>query len=235
MNHKSTIRLGGIAFILTGVLYPLVFTILAIRFGYPDVLEGQANEVLPKLLAGGWAFRATWAVYGLLPLLLIPAGTGAFYALRRNMEGGMRIALHFSMLAAFALSIGLLRWSSIHWELAKFQQNAAGPQREMVNALFLGLNSYLGNYIGEFLGEGLMHGFLMLTAVAMLRSAGFPKWMAWIGIAVSGLSLVGVLRNVNGLAESVQDLANTLMLFPLWLILLGIGLVRFSTKRNAEP
>jgi Domain of unknown function (DUF4386) len=227
-QNKPTILMGGIALILTGVLYPVVFTFLAIRFNYPDVLDGDANEVLPKLLAGGSLFRFTWAIYGLLPLLLIPAGTGAFYAFRKDMEGGMRVALHLSILAAFSLMIGLLRWSSIHWELAKFYTHADVAQRETVNAIFLGLNSYLGNYIGEFIGEGLMHGFLLLTAVGMVRTSGFPKWMAWIGIVISSMSLFAVFRNFNSLADSVQNLLNTLMLFPIWLVLLGIGLVRFS-------
>jgi hypothetical protein len=230
MQNNRSILIGGIALIASGILYPAIFTFLAIRFNYPDVLDGQAHEVLPKLLAGGWAFRATWAAYGLLPLLLIPAGLGAFYALRKHMEGGMRIALHLSVLSVFALMLGLLRWSSIHWELARFYQSADGPQREVINMVFLGLNSYLGNYIGEFLGEGLMHGFLLLTALAMLRSPGFPKWMGWAGLAVSGMSLVGIFRNVNGFAESVQDLENMSMIFPLWLVILGIGFTRFAIQ-----
>jgi hypothetical protein len=232
MNDIRTIRIGGIALILCGVLYPAVFIYLAVRFGYPDVLDGKAADILPALLQGGWAFRAAWAVYGLLPLLLLPAGVAAFQALRREMEGGMRLALHLSGLASFALMIGLLRWSTLHWELARFYQGADGSQRLMADAVFQGLNTYLGNYIGEFLGEGFMHGFLMLTAVAMLRSSGFPKWMAWMGIAISALSLVGIFRNVNGLAAAVQDLANIMMLFPIWLTVLGIGLVRFAGRRK---
>jgi hypothetical protein len=226
MENQRIIRIGGISLIATGILYPAVFTYLAVRFNYPTVLDGKAEEVLPKLLAGGSAFRAAWALYGLLPLLLIPAGVGAFHALRERMEGGMRVALHFAVLSAFALMIGLLRWSSLHWELARFYQSADGPQREMIAALFAGLNTYLGNYIGEFLGEGLMHGFLLIAAIAMLKSPAFPKWMAWIGIVVSILDLIGVFRNVSGFADAVQSLVNMGMIFPIWLVVMGIGMVR---------
>jgi uncharacterized protein DUF4386 len=231
MNDTRTIRFGGIALILCGVLYPAVFTYLAVRFGYPDVLDGSAGQVLPALLQGGWAFRAAWAVYGLLPLLLLPAGVAAFQALRKEREGVMRLAMHLSVLASFALMIGLLRWSTLHWELARFYPGADAAQRLMADAVFAGLNTYLGNYIGEFLGEGFMHGFLLLTAVAMLRSSGFPRWMAWTGIAVSAISLVGLFRNVSGWAASVQDLENLVMLFPIWLVMLGIGLVRFAARK----
>lgn len=231
MKDSRTIRTGGIALILGGALYPVVFTYLAVRFGYPDVLDGNAGLVLPALLQGGWAFRAAWAVYGLLPLMLLPAGVAAFQALRKEMEGGMRLALLLSALASFALMIGLLRWSTLHWELARFYQGADAGQRLMADAVFAGLNTYLGNYIGEFLGEGFMHGFLLLTALAMLRSAGFPRWMAWAGVAVSMVSLAGLFRNVNAWAASVQDLMDLLMLFPIWLMILGIGLVRFAARK----
>jgi len=234
MKNQRTIRVGGVALIATGILYPAVFAFLAIRFNYPDILDGQGHEVLPRLWEGGLTFRAAWTLYGLLPLLLLPAGTGAFYALRKHMEGGMRVALHLSLFSAFALMLGLLRWSSIHFELARFYQTADGSQREVIDAVFLGLNSYLGNYIGEFLGEGMMHGFLLLSAMAMLRTPGFPKWLGWIGIIVSGLNLVAVFRNVSVVAESVQDGLNMLMLFPVWLVIFGIGLIRFAAKMRRE-
>ena len=46
---------------------------LAAQFDYPAVLDGNAEAVLPRLLALGNSGRAVWAVYALLPLLLIPA------------------------------------------------------------------------------------------------------------------------------------------------------------------
>ena len=235
MQNRRIILIGGLSFIATGVLYPAVFTFLAVRFGYPGVLDGQASDVLPKLLAGGWAFRAAWAVYGLLPLLLLPAAAGAFEALRGRFEGGMRLAHQLASLSAFALMLGLLRWSSLHWELAKLFEHADGPQRELIGTLFLGFNTYLGNYLGEFLGEGFMHAFLLLTAVGMLKSGSFPKWMTSTGIAVSILSLIGVFRNVSALAESVQDLINMGMVFPIWLVILGIGLFRHAGKDGNAP
>ncbi len=140
----------------------------------------------------------------------------------------MRVALHFAVIAAFALMLGLLRWPSVHWELGRMYMGADGSQREIIAALFAGFNTYLGNYIGEFLGEGLMHAFLLIAAVAMLKSPAFPKWMARVGITVSILDLAGIFRNVSGFAAAVQDVVNTGMIFPIWLVLMGVGLVRAS-------
>src|SRR5437867_13342645 len=62
------------------------------------------------------------------------------------------------------------------WELAKAYQVATAEQREVLDAVFTGLNRYLGNYIGEFLGELSISIFFLLAAVAMLRTGStFPR------------------------------------------------------------
>ena len=85
-----------------------VFAFLAARFNYPEVLDGSAAEVLPKLLATGPTGRAVWAIYGFLPLIWIPAGVGAFHALRRVREGSMRVAMLFALVSALTMMLGLL-------------------------------------------------------------------------------------------------------------------------------
>ncbi|MBK8002565.1 MAG: hypothetical protein IPK12_01190 [Gemmatimonadetes bacterium] len=64
--------MGGLALVLAAVLFIAVFSYLAATFHYPDVLDGPADQVLPNLLALGPTGRAVWALYGLIPLLLIP-------------------------------------------------------------------------------------------------------------------------------------------------------------------
>jgi hypothetical protein len=60
-----------------------------------------------------------WALYGVLPLVFIPAGVGAFEALRNRASGPMRVGMLFAFLAAFSMMLGLMRWPSVHWELAR--------------------------------------------------------------------------------------------------------------------
>src|SRR5262245_14751661 len=86
---RGTILAGGIALIGGALAFLGVFSYLAARFHYPEVLDGKAQDVLPALLATGEAGRAAWALYGLLPLVFIPAGISAFEALRERAAGPM--------------------------------------------------------------------------------------------------------------------------------------------------
>ena len=209
-----------------------VFSFLAARFDYPAILDGDAADVLPRLLATGATGRAVWALYGFLPLAWVPAGVGAFHALRREREGSMRTAMLFALIAAVSMMLGLLRWPSIHWALAQAYARADAPERTAIAALFAGLNSYLGNYIGEFLGELSISVFFLLSASAMLaRGSGLPRWMGYLGVVTATAGLIGMFRNVTDLVAPVAAVNNYLL--PLWMIVFGIGLVRLGGR--AQP
>jgi hypothetical protein len=51
MRSDPTIRAGAVALIGGAVAFLGVFSFLAARFDYPEVLDGSAADVLPKLLA----------------------------------------------------------------------------------------------------------------------------------------------------------------------------------------
>lgn len=73
---RRAARIGGAALLLATVLFSAVFVWLQQHFGYPEVLDQPAAEVLPRLLALGDTGRAVWLVYGLVPLLLLPTALG---------------------------------------------------------------------------------------------------------------------------------------------------------------
>jgi hypothetical protein len=79
-------RAGGVCLVGGALAFLGVFSYLAARFQYPEVLDGSARDVLPALLATGAAGRAAWALYSVLPLVFIPAGIGAFEALRAGIQ-----------------------------------------------------------------------------------------------------------------------------------------------------
>ena len=238
MTHDEThssphdaviIRIGGYSLIVAAVAFMGVFSYLAARFHYPEVLDGRAADVLPALLATGDAGRAVWALYALLPLFWIPAAVGAFHALRARSEGLVRLGISFAVVSSLAMMLGLMRWPSIHWALA--QTWAADPSaRPALDAVFNGLNSYLGNYLGEFLGELCFSVFFLLSAVAMLkRESGFPRWIGWLGIATGTAGLVGMFRNVTDAVAPVAEVNNYLL--PVWMIVFGVGLLRYGRTR----
>jgi hypothetical protein len=230
MSRSGSVLAGGLALILGALAFLGVFAFLAATFDYPTVLDGSADRVLPELLATGATGRFAWSLYALLPLIWLPAGVGAFEALRTRSEGGMRLALLFAGLASVSMMLGLFRWPSIHWELARAYDGAAPAERATIAVLFDGLNLYLGSFIGEFLGELSFSAFFLLSAAAMLRTPAFPRWIGWWGAATAVLGLAGMFRNVTNVVAPVAELNNYLL--PLWMIGFGVALLRYGRPRE---
>ena len=212
------------------IAFMAVFAYLAARFDYPAILDGSAGSVLPRLLATGSAGRAAWALYGLLPLCWLPAGVGAYCALRRVRPGAMLLALQFAVVAAVSMMLGLMRWPSIHWRLAQLHATATVDQQQVIAALFDGLNSYLGNYIGEFLGELSVSLFFLLSSWALFRSRTPPRWIALLGVVTAAAGLVGMFRNVTDSVAPIAAVNNYLL--PLWMIVLGVVLLRYQPAES---
>jgi hypothetical protein len=230
VNDTTTIRVGALSLIGGAVAFMAVFAFLAARFDYPDILDGPAAQVLPRLLEMGGTGRAVWALYALLPLIWIPASVGAFHALRDVREGSMRVAMGFALVAALSMMLGLMRWPSIHWELAQAYGPAGPETRAALAAVFSGLNAFLGNYIGEFLGELSFSVFFLLSALAMRQAgSGFPRWMAYLGIVTAVAGLIGMFRNVTTAVGPVAEVNNYLL--PVWMIVFGVGLLRAPRTR----
>ena len=220
---RGTILAGGIALVGGALAFLDVFSYLAARFHYPEVLDGSAQDVLPALLTTGTAGRVAWALYGVLPLVFILGGVGAFEALRQRASGPIRVGLQFAFLAAICMMLGLMRWPSVHWELARAWGPANESDRLVLAAVFDGLNRYLGNFIGEFLGELSFSVFFVLSGVGLLRHERAPRWLSWWGIATGLLGLIGMWRNVTPAVEPVAAVNNYLL--PAWMIGFGVWLV----------
>jgi len=224
-SSSTTIRAGGLALVGGAAAFLVVFAYLAARFNYPEVLDGSAASVLPALLGTGASGRAAWAFYSLLPLIWIPAGVGAFHAFRHTGEGSTRLAMHFAALAAVSMMLGLMRWPSVHWELAKAWVTAAPDQRVALEAVFLGLNRYLGNYIGEFLGELSVSVFFLISGAAILRpESRVPRWVGYLGIVTALAGMIGMFRNVTNAVAAVAEVNNYLL--PIFMLVLGVSLLR---------
>jgi hypothetical protein len=221
----TIVHAGGFALICGAAAFVVVFSYLAARFSYPEILDGVADDVLPRLLATGAEGRFVWTVYGFLPLLWIPAGAGAFHALRHGNEGAMRVAMLLATVSAVAMMLGLLRWPSLHWALAEAYASDDTAGRATISAIFAAFNSYLGNFIGEFLGELSLNLFFLISAGAMLpRRSGFPRALGLFGILAACTGLIGMFRNAVDAVDPVAELNNYLL--PLWMVAFGIGLLR---------
>ncbi len=222
---STAARLGGLAYIAASVGFLVVFSWLAAHFGYPDVLDHPAGDVLPRLLALGSTGRAVWAVYAVLPLMLIPAAVGAGDALARadaRNASAIRLGVLLQVIAALAMTLGLARWSTAQWSLAQGWSHADAAQRLMLSTVFDALNSYLGNAIGEFVGELALYGSFAAFAVAMWQVGA--RRMALFGAITAVAGWIGMFRNITTAVQSAADATNVLL--PAFLIALGVTLVR---------
>lgn len=229
--ERGAVLGGGLALVAGALGFLGVFAYLAARFQYPSVLDGNAADVLPALLATGSSGRTAWAFYALLPLIWLPAGVGAFEALRVRAAGAMRLAMLFAAVAAVSMMLGLMRWPSVHWELARAWGPAGPETRVALAALFDGLNRYMGNFVGEFLGELSFSMFFILSAVGLRRHPGAPRYLAWSSLATGILGLVGMWRNVTPAVSVVAGIDNYLL--PLWMLVFGGWLLRLGRSERS--
>lgn len=180
MQHRGMIIFGAGSFIVGALAFVFVFSYLAANFNYPDILDGTAAEVLPRLRDGGSVMRAVWAVYAFLPLFLVPGAVAAYLACPSS-RARMTLALVVASIGALAMCLGLMRWPSIHWALAEAYSQAGAETKSSLDAVFNGMNLYIGNYIGEFLGETTLAAFLLLSGFVHACGSSIPKmaWLVW--------------------------------------------------------
>jgi hypothetical protein len=226
-GRQTRVRVGGWSLIAATILFAAVFSYLAGAFDYPEVLDGSAADVLPRLLALGGAGRAVWFVYGFIPLLLVPTGRGVDAAARIAAPRLGTVALSLAGLSAAAMMTGLLRWPTLHWSLAQTWEAASPASRDGIATTFATANRYLGNVIGEFLGELFLNGFFLVASLAIAAAAPHRRWLIYAGGAASVLGWIAMLRNITPLVASAAD-ANNIVL-PLWMLTLGIALVTTRT------
>lgn len=212
-------RFGGLALIAAAIAFSAVFTILAMRMGYPDVLDLPVDKVYAKLLEGGASLRKVWFVYAFIPFALLPTAFGAQAAFPEHPLK-MQAAVVLASLAALFMFFGLIRWPTLHWVLA---QSATTPAATLALApWFDAINLLLGNLIGEFAGEMALAGFFLLISVALMDESGRIRLLGHFGVAFSIALMLGAWRNAWPVVQPITDATNILL--PLYMIALGIGL-----------
>lgn len=237
-TSRRTSRFAGSLYLVASIGFLLVFSWLAARFGYPDILDRPAADVLPALRALGPTGRAVWAVYAVLPLLLIPAALTSEAALAAAAPRRLRAATVLQTLAAVAMLLGLARWPSVQWRLAEAWPTADGPSRLLLTAAFDAANMYLGNWIGEFTGEVMLYAAFLLIGSALrqhARASGwrFARWIGGLGLVAGVTGEIAAFRNVTTLVAPAAEAAN--LLLPAFLVGYGVLLWRGAGTVTVHP
>jgi len=228
MSSQSTLlKSAGIVLILASFAFIAVFSYLAAAFGYPDVLDRPASDVLPTLLAGGSTMRGVWFLYAALPLGFVFAASASASVLRQSGPVFEKVGASAGVTAGVAMILGLVRWPTLQWALASHWANADTSARAALSAVFDAANLYLGNFIGEFIGE--MATAVWFVALALAHRKQGLRLIGHLGLASGALVFVASLRNITDAVDLVSEVNN--MTLPLWLITLGVLFFRAGSQK----
>jgi hypothetical protein len=221
-TNTPVLKSAGVALIFCSLAFVAVFTYLAGTFGYPDILDRGAAEVLPRLAAGGQRLRTVWFLYAVLPLGIVFAGVASASILERGGRGLRALGVAAAVSAGVAMMIGLVRWPTIEWTLARYWQTAPGPSRTSLAALFDASNLLLGNVVGEFVGEVCAATWFVALGVAFRRDG--RRLLGAVGAGAGLLLAMAALRNITTAVAVVAQINNVTL--PAWLLTLGVLLLR---------
>jgi hypothetical protein len=232
-------RLAGALLILTPVAFNLLFTLLSLRFEYPDILREPAGYVLERFDAGGAGLVAIWYGFMLTAVLFIPLAVLVHVALKggQRAEGApfyLGLATAFGVIAGAVQFLGLVRWPFLVPYLAGAYTDPASTEatRQAVTVVFEAFNLYAGVAVGEHLGYLFTALWSALIAVTVLRSTMFGRLRRPLGllglISAAGI-LVGTLE-FAGLAVAADAVTVAYILWSAWLFVFGVALLRGAAR-----
>ena len=244
MNRLSLVRTTGILFILMVILSNIPYTLLTMTFEYDDILREPVGEVLTKFHAGGTQLILTWFAFGLSALLLIPGSMLLHrvmdFPYRRPQPAYLAIATLMGALSGLLQAIGLMRWVFVIPILANLYTapDASETTQTAVTVVYQAVHQYGGVILGEHLGQTLLVGWTVGAGLAMQSSPLFKSWVGWWGLLTTPLLLLGqseLLATVIPTMPMVETTPIGFILWEVWLLLVGISLLRVPQKRLKNP
>lgn len=211
----------GLSLIALAVLFNLPFARLAQTFNYPDILRQPTETILAAFTAGGPALIATWYVFALSAMLMIPVSLAHAFA-RHRLTTAPELAISAALigtLAGLLQAMGLLRWVLVVPGLA-----ATGDTQG-----FALIDAYAGMGLGEHLGMLLTAFHVALISLIQHREGA--RLTCLIGaattllIALGGMEGPALALGLNGTAFGLAAIAGYLFL-SLWLVISGVALLR---------
>lgn len=235
-GEAATSGLGwgvGLA-VLHAILAGGAFLVLAAVFGFPDILREPAAVSLAKFAENPATIRAAYYAFTLSSLLIIPLALIVRRALDRDGSLLLGVATAFGVLSGLTQILGFSRWTILVPYLAETYVDPASSQttREAIVVAYEVFNRYAGMTLGEHFGWVFQGGWVLLLAVAIIRSRVLPRWVGPSGIVIAALILISTLEQFRFGFEAPLELANTIgtTAFPFWLIALTISLWRARSR-----
>jgi len=228
----NTEHAAGALLVLLPLAFNALFFLLARGFDYPAILRRPTADVLSRFQAGGVRLKLLWYGFMLTAVLFAPLAVLLGQVLARDGLGVVPTAIVIGVLAAVVQFLGLARWPFLVPTLARTYHDPASTEarREAAAVGFEAFHRYLGVAIGECLGYLFTGAWTVLIGVAMLQSSPFEAWLAWPGITIGLVLVVGSLEFVGRFEENGWKLAGAIVpiaytAWSLWLIATGLVLL----------
>ncbi len=233
MNHLSIFKVAGILALLTAAA-----EIAGAAIGAANGLGGQnlplgSEAELLALARNREAYLWREWLYLLVAIFALGEGLGLYYLVRRT--GG--IAVWALGAWSVGLIIGIVEDAMVVALVDQFSIDYAAADESSRGALAVSAKTYdaiirLQQFVANALGSGVGLG---LFAIAGLRTARLPRWLAVVGlVAAVGVGWVfGIVNVFDRSAETVAMYENAFALLVVWDIGIGVTLLRYRDPDEA--
>ena len=231
-------RTAAFSLLASGTLAAVASIGLAARFGWPEILDAPAAEVLPAFAEIAGTVQTLFLMQMAGSLVLIP-GVIALHLLlarSRGTDAALLTVTAFGVLAPVIQSLGWIRWPLVVPGLAdRYLDPSASPaSTEATAATYELINAYAGGALGEHLGWLLQGVWAVGLAVLAWRAVDVaPVWLRRT-LAVVAVAWTVTLIPAGWLADDTLTTVGTTT-YSVWylaLLVLGVTLLR---SRSGEP
>lgn len=221
---------AGILLIVAPLWFNVMFTMLARRFDYPDILRQPTPAILERFQAGGPSLSLLWWAFTMSGLLLIATAVVLGQALGDSQV--LPLAVTFGILAGLVQMLGLLRWVYLLPPLARAYADPSleDDERASILVTFRAFHQYVGVGVGEHLGYLFTGIWSLLTGAAIVLGTDLPSWLGWPGIVI-GIGLIAGSGEFLGANEregwpwAGKAVPFLYIGWSLWLLAMGIALL----------
>jgi hypothetical protein len=227
MTSNKTI---GTLFIAGAIAVFIPYIALTIIFEYPDILRQGTSTVLRKFHDGGSTLIWTWFAFAVAGIPLLPAYILLGQKLEQKAQW-IRVATNLGVIGLIVQMIGLLRWTFVVPVLAESFVNATDPATKSAAIIaFKTIHQFGGVILGEHLGQFFTIAWTVMISISSAKLNIFSKSIRWLGYSSSFIYLLAQTELFATVIPGfpVWDMAGFIgsSLWLLWLILIGIALIR---------
>ncbi len=232
MHATSFRRAAGWCFLAGGLLPLLCLPLLALHFGYPDIIRAEPSVLLPRLHAQRHLVPYLYyAGVGGMGLSLLFGARFLQEALETEERSPWTAALGLAgTLSGVFLFAGILRYALLFPRLAAWRAGGAWDPGT-VDLVFRAFNTYAGETLAEHIQFLFSTIFLASTGIAGLRTRRLPRFLAWAALGVACVIGVGNLE-FFGVPGTFAWNRLGAKLFGIWEVLAGLCLLGWLPRRG---